>query len=143
VKLLVHQRNGLSSAAPRIKRPESRVTNQLVPGTNKQSTHARQLEQRLRLFARLDERFLDVYVCPGEQRLPRGLEVRAAGVQMCARSGFACSSTSATVAYARVAARRAKACAAAPRTSCTPTTVNAVETRRSALRWWPAIWPAR
>src|SRR3989441_238388 len=49
---------------------EGRVANELVAWADEEPALARQLEQGVGLLPRLDERFLDVDMCPREQRLP-------------------------------------------------------------------------
>ena len=56
---------------------EGEIPDKLVPRANEEPALAREPEERFRLLRRLDERLLDVHVRPSEERLARGLEMRA------------------------------------------------------------------
>jgi len=58
---------------------KGRVADELMPRTHEQPALAREREQRLRLFPRLDERLLDVHMRPGKERLPGRLEMATRG----------------------------------------------------------------
>src|SRR5436190_6489805 len=58
---------------------ERRIAKQLVPRANQPPALTRQCEECIRFPRRLDEWLLDVDVGSGQERLARGLEVRASG----------------------------------------------------------------
>ena len=78
-KVAVDERDGLQLRGALQQPAEGGVADQLVPGADEEPTLARQLDQGVRFDLRLDERFFDVDMGPGEQRLSGRLEVRAGG----------------------------------------------------------------